>query len=484
LATAVLAVVLMAAIPAPASPGVPPDIIDVLSADQTINPGETRTYDVAAADVASPAVATFSGDGVTSVITRYRSTRLRLTVTAEASAPGGLRDLTVTNPDGLSDTLVDAILVTGDVPPDPVGDVVGRVFEDVDGSGVEDGVEVGVSGVVVVVVDAVGVEWSVVTDAVGDYGVVGVAVGEATVSVSGPVGFGVTTGNEVQVVVVEEDAVAVVDPVGYQMLPPASLPGVYAEADVHFLFDARSLVLADGEPVVSWMDEIAAFELLPVESLDAPTYLATAGFDGEPSVEFDGLDDVLQVTFGELNTGDFVFHLVLETQAYMHRTVIMTKHPSGGLVTKNVIAYDDYDEDRTLRGEPAWVTMSGPDGSQAQHYHPILSSTVGDERSSPTGEVGDDANRVVITYVVRDSGQMRFWDRLDDLLDATMGAPGNDLDVGLRLGSREDSNPASFGNFRLAYLIAVDEAPYTEAELLAAATDLGEWFNVPGFAQP
>ncbi len=525
------------------------------------------------------ATATFSGEGVTASIARVRGTKLRLLVTADPSAPAGLRDLTVTNPNGLSDTLADAIAVTGDTTP-ALGAVAGRVFEDVDGNGVQDGGETGLAGVVVSVSDADGGQATVNTDGQGDFVATGVAAGEAVVDVVGPAGYALTTGNDAQSVIVVEDTTVQADPVGYQPVSVASgavagrvfedadgdgvedggeaglagvsvtvsgadgvdvtvgtdgqgdfmaqgvavgeavvavarpagyalttgndaqsvivvedttvqtdavgyqmqaqsLPGVYSPQDVHLLLDAPSLDLADGEAVSTWIDAHAGIEFVVPGSSDAPTFVASAGFGGAPSVEFDGVDDVLQASFGELNTNDFVFHLVLETVAYGHRTTIMTRAAGEALSTKHVIGYDDYDEGGGLRGEPSWVTMSGPNGTQAEHFHPILSLKNGDARMSPTADVLSDAHRVVITYVVRDSGQVRFWDRLDDVLDKTMSSPGNDLAQGLRLGSRE--NTTSHANFRLAYLIVVDEEGYSEDDLLLAAADLGAWFAVPGF---
>lgn len=463
------------AVPAVAVPGEPPDAVEVLTPDQTVDPGETITYDVAATGVDEPATAEFSGDGVSATVLRVRSDKLRMSVTADATASPGWRDLTVFNPDGLSDTLADALLVTGDALP-VTGEVVGRVFEDADGDGVEDVGEVGLVGVVVTVAGEGGGEVVSSTDEAGDFVVAGVEVGEATVVVSGPAGFVATTGNEVQVVTVFEDTMVVADPVGYQV---QALPGVYTVADVHLLLDARLLALTDGDPVSSWVDEAAGFDFMVPDSGDAPTYVATAGFEGKPSVEFDGEDDVLEAAFGELNTNDFAFHLVIETMGYASRTAIVSRHGAGAADTKHAIGYDDFDEHGSLRGEPSWVTMSGPDGNQAQHYHPILSPLAGDDRASPTADFADGANRVVLTYVVRDSGQVRFWDRLDDLLDETMGPAGNDLADGLRLGGREDGT--AHANFRLAYLLVVDEANYSEADLLAAAADLGAWFDVPGF---
>ncbi len=582
----VVAMMLLLAVPsmAPADPGIPPQILSILSQDQTIDPGESRTYDVSVSGVDDPAAVTFSGDGVTATVLSNRRSRLRLSVTAELSAPAGLRNLTIVNPDGLFDTYADAILVTGDEPVH-AGDLAGLVFADADSDGEMGSDEVGLADVAVALTDAMGGEWYAATDENGEFLITDVPVGDATVTVAAPAGHAVTTSNDVQTLLVTEGATVLADPVGYEPVPVATggvagfvfadgdadgvldvgelglggvevsmtdalsgewsvatngngeftftdvpvgdaalaviappghvlttmngtqmvtvaeatttsvdhvgvaafellLPGVYAVDDVHFLFDARSLNMGDGDAVESWPDEVAGIELVAVASLDAPTYSAGAGFDGVPSVEFDGIDDTLEAAFGELNTNDVVFHFVLETIAYGHRTVVMSRHSTGTAESKHVLGYDDYDEDRTLSNEPAWVVMSGPNGTQAEHYHPILSTTAGHARNSPTDDVAADAHRVVVTYVVRETGQIRFWDRLDDLLDETMAAAGNNLDAGIRLGSREDANPSSFGNFRLAFLMAVDETGYSEADLLDAASELGAWFNVPGFDTP
>jgi hypothetical protein len=474
------------AAPAAADNGIPPEILGILSPDATIDPGETMTITVQTAGVDDGASASLSGDGLSADVSAQRGSRLRLDVTAELTASPGVRDLTITNPDGLSDTYAGAIAVAGDAAAGS-GDVTGRVFEDDDGDGVQDGGESGFAGVDVSVTDALGGVWSVVTDGNGDFVVVGVPVGDATVVVASPAGHVVTTDNQVQSVTVVEDATAATASVGIHQAEPGGqggtggpLPGVYAPGDVHFVFDARSLDLTDGDPVMSWVDDATGIELTTPGSEDSPTYVAVEGFDGVPSVEFDGVDDTLHAAFGELDTGDFVYHAVLETQTYATRTAIMSRHSAGDIETKNVLGYDDYDErGRTLRNQPAWVVMSGPDGTQAQHYHPILSTLTGDARNSPTDVVTGHANRTIITYSVRDSGQIRFWDRQDQLLDVFMAAPGNNLDVGFRLGSREDGT--SYGHFRIAFLMAVDESDYTDQELMAAAEELAEWFNVPGF---
>ena len=464
--------------PAGATPGIPPDITAIDEVDQTIDPGETRLYKVSAVGVDDPATAVFSGEGLTARITQYKKFWVRLSITADPTAAPGQRDLTITNPDGLSDAFPAAISVTQPNPPD-VGDVVGRVFTDNNANGIEDGTDTGINAVTVTVIDTNTTTHTATTDTNGDYTLTALPTGSATITITDPPNHTLTTTNNPQTVTITTNTQTTATPTGYQPNPAGTLPGSYVEADVHLLLDARSLNLVDGDPVVSWIDDVAGIEFTVPGTLDAPTYLASTGFGGEPSVEFDGIDDVLEATFGELNSGDFVFQLVLETQTYKHRTAIMTQRAGAMRISKNVIGYDNYDEGGFLNGNPAWVTMSGPDGTQAQHYHPILNTAAGDDRNSPTDDPTDDANRVVLTYVVRDSGQLRFWDGLDDLMDVTMSAPGNNLDQGLRLAARENSAASTFANYRLAYLIAVDATLYTEQDMLDSVNDLANWFGVP-----
>ncbi len=233
--------------------GTPPDITSINESDQDIDPGETRFYKVLATDVVSGATATFSGDGLTATIARLQATQVRLSVTASASASGGLRDLTITNPDGLSDTLTAAILVTGDGTPPDTGDVTGRVFEDLDGNGVEDGSDVGFAGVAVTITDALGAEHAGVTDATGDYTVVGVAVGEADVVTTTPPGSILTTTNASQTVTVVLDGSVAADPVGYQPGAP-DFADVTAAAGIEL---THSAAVCGGPPIgvgAAWAD--------------------------------------------------------------------------------------------------------------------------------------------------------------------------------------------------------------------------------------
>jgi len=214
---------IIAAIPVGATPGVAPEITSILSADQDIDPGESRKYDISVTGYDTGGTWVFSGTGLTATVDRLRNNLARLTVDAALGAEAGSRDLTVTNPDGLSDTFADAITVNGTNPPPVTGDVTGHVFEDIDGDGVLDGGEPGLAAVAVTVVDSTAGSHGASTDGAGDFSVTNVAVGEATVTVAAPAGFALTTGNGVQTVDVIEGVVAA-EAVGYTAVSVEGVP--------------------------------------------------------------------------------------------------------------------------------------------------------------------------------------------------------------------------------------------------------------------
>lgn len=213
----------LAAIPATAVPGVPPEITSIVSADQDIDPGETRSYDVTVVGYDTGGTFTFSGSGLTATVTRARNDLVRLSVVAASNAEAGMRDLTVTNPDGLAHTFADAITVNGTNPPPVTGDVTGHVFEDLDEDGALDTGEPGIAGVAVAITDAAATQHATTTDANGDFTITGVAEGTASVTVTAPVGFALTTGNGVQSVEVVEGLVAA-GAVGYAAVSVEGAP--------------------------------------------------------------------------------------------------------------------------------------------------------------------------------------------------------------------------------------------------------------------
>ena len=105
----------------------------------------------------------------------------------------------------------------------PTGSVVGHVFVDSDGNGVEDGTDSGLAGVTVSVVDAVGVVNTLTTDALGDFEVSGLAIGEAQVDFTAAASYTLTTGNNAQTVSITAGGSAQTDAVGY-LLPADNRP--------------------------------------------------------------------------------------------------------------------------------------------------------------------------------------------------------------------------------------------------------------------
>ncbi len=230
---------LVAVVPALATPGVPPDITNVISSDQDIDPGETRFYKVAVIGYDVGGTWAFSGTGLTVDSVAVKGDAVRLSITASLTAEGGLRSLTATNPDGLFDTLPDAITVTGDNPPEESGDIAGHVFDDLDGNGVLDIGEPGLAGVSVTVTDSASTVHSVSTDANGDYSVLDLPVGTTTADYATPAGTTLTTGNDSQVLIITDGATTTAFDVGYQAIPSGDITGhVFNDTDGDGIEDA------------------------------------------------------------------------------------------------------------------------------------------------------------------------------------------------------------------------------------------------------
>jgi hypothetical protein len=233
----VAALVLMASgvaiAPARAIEGVPPEITNLTDADLDIDPGEKRSLTIDVIGMDDGATFAFSGTGLN--ITSYRQKNVgvvRLRLLADDDAQSGLRDLTLTNPDGLSFTYPDAMLVAGDTEPPELGDLAIRVFEDLDGDGVENGADSGLAGVAVNIVDFGGGSSDVVTDSAGDATVAGLPVGDATVTYTTPVATALTTGNDAQIVTIVLDTSTPAASVGYQTIPTGDVSGrVFTDID-------------------------------------------------------------------------------------------------------------------------------------------------------------------------------------------------------------------------------------------------------------
>lgn len=194
-----------------------PDIRRI-QGDDTIEAGTTDTITVVVDGYETGATWSFEASGLTVTSqTLVTARRVALTVVADASASVGRSDITITNPGGLSDTLVDGIEVLAGA---GGGEIVGHVFGDLDGNGLKDGSDAGLSGVSVTITDFAGSVFAATTDTSGNFAVGGLADGDATVDFATPASHTLTTGNSSQTIAVIEGVSAAAADVGY--LPPAT----------------------------------------------------------------------------------------------------------------------------------------------------------------------------------------------------------------------------------------------------------------------
>lgn len=102
----------------------PPEIVSIVDTDVDIGVDEKRALEIETVGVDDRATFEISGNDVDVKAYRTRSGGVvRLHLQAGAKPEGGLRDLTVTNSDGLADTYADAIFVTGNTEPPELGDL-------------------------------------------------------------------------------------------------------------------------------------------------------------------------------------------------------------------------------------------------------------------------------------------------------------------------------------------------------------------------
>ncbi len=265
------------------------DIVAMLSNNKNIDQGQTKWFRVQVTGYQTGGVFTFSGNGLT--VNQVRGVaanpdEYRIRVVASQTADPGFHDLTVTNPDGGTDTLPDAVNVIGVITTQ--GDVTGHVFTDNDGNGIEDGTDTGLSGVGVTITDAGGGIHTATTDVNGDYTVTGVATGNALVEYDTPAGHALTTGNASQTVtVVDQSTIATAD-VGYQPIPAGDITGhVFSDIDGNGIEDGSDIGLAnvavtvtaaDGSVFNATTDGNGDFTVTGVGTGDATvTFVAPAG---------------------------------------------------------------------------------------------------------------------------------------------------------------------------------------------------------------
>lgn len=208
---------------APVAAADPPDLTKVVTQNSTIRQGFEKRLTVEVFGFEAGGTFLVSGSGVELILPNggikptTNPDQYRLKFAATEGAALGLRDLTVINPDGQSDTLADAIEVipSGVV---PATGVSGHVFSDLNGDGIKDATDVGLSGVAVSVVDSAGTTLQGATDTSGNYTLTGLAPGDSTVTYTTPTDYTITTLNDVQIVTVVDMTVTAAVDVGYE--PP------------------------------------------------------------------------------------------------------------------------------------------------------------------------------------------------------------------------------------------------------------------------
>ena len=368
----------MAVEPTWAADGIPPEIVDLIDADLDIDPREKRGLTVDAIGVDDGAVFTFSGTGLDVADSRVLSGSVfRLLLQTTADAEGGLRDLTVTNPDGLSHTYPDAMLVTGDTEPPELGDLTIHVFEDLDGNGVKDVADAGLAGVSVDVADVDGGSYNVVTDGSGDAALGGLPVGDATVTYAAPVAMAITTANDVQVVTIVVDAATPTAVVGYWTVPTGDVEGyVFEDLDGNGIEDGADAGLADV----------------------AVTVTDAGGVDHDAVTDALGEFMVSQLPLGDANIGYTAPLGYTLTSANETQTVAVT---DGGLAVAAPVGYEAPSDDAPLIIGMQTASPEIDPGSKKRFYVDVLNFVDG-------GTASFSGSGLIVKVVVDDDDTLRL----------------------------------------------------------------------------
>lgn len=185
--------------------------------------------------------------------------------------------------------------------------ISGRIFNDLDGDGIQDPGEPGLAGVDVIITDADGNVFTVTTDANGDYEVEVETDGMATVTVDDttlPEGFVLTTGNDSQNINAVDDETVAAGPIGYQQAQPdmsftetASVSNVGSGATYTYTLEftnnasASPLARAENVTITNTLPRIDSFG----DQVDLLDVTFGGGFTGSYTI----IDGVLVITINE-----------------------------------------------------------------------------------------------------------------------------------------------------------------------------------------
>lgn len=246
-------------------------------------------------------------------------------------------------------------------------------------------------------------------------------------------------------------------------------PGGLPQAAVIAIYDARLLPGTDGDPVAAWPDTglLDQADLAQATSANQPV-VNDDGFGGQRSVQFDGMNDRLDMRLAATYSDDFALIIVCELLTYTDGTA-MAFYSTGDIPNKNILGVDDVED------PPGWVVMSADDGTQAQHHHGTFNQAY----------LEDVPSRFIMTQLVRNDGEHRLWENNTLVIDlADSSGENSDLNNlnALKLGAREDNT--RFVNVRIAYVLLVDMTKTDQLTLLEARDQIAADFAVPGFPPP
>lgn len=236
------------------------------------------------------------------------------------------------------------------------------------------------------------------------------------------------------------------------------VPGDFSLSDFAAIYDGINLP-ASGD-ISQWVDSSGNDRHLEEDaSGSGPPSVTTSYFDGEKAARFvRSSGEALEYDEGsEFYTGDIGIIAVFQLDSLVSSEdrVLMSAATGGsGTTWKHVMGTTDV-------GGHNYVLMSG-DGGGAAH---LLFGTP------------DATDPHILVHYIRNSGDDDAWvDGVQELDGENSG--GNNL-RGWRLGSRESDDRWFDGP--IAYVAIIEMDGFDEADLLAAANDVGVWFNIPGF---
>lgn len=205
---------------------------------------------------------------------------------------------------------------------------------------------------------------------------------------------------------------------------PSTLP-----SNPFFRVRATSLALANNDPVGSWTDEGSGGNDLSQSGTARPTY-ESAGFNGHPSVLFDGSDDFMESAVAGFFLEQPITIVIMGEYVTVSTTAEQYLFDGGASFSRTAVYHNG-----ATGGDP-WVQN---DGSPAN------------TSASPVGREGDDLC-IVAAFDEGGSGDLNFYVNNGSDLQAN-SAIGSALDQ-IKLGAR--FNDSSFVNFRFVEVLVYD----------------------------